>query len=228
MKNKLTLVGLVGVILAMLGVLASNGIDTSGVETALATIQEQITSMPVETYTPQVACEVPSMAEQIARENHTDESAPTGVPIPLGEYVLVTSRFIDIPLVNEWGYVAGAGWVQASTSFPVYDIVACDKVPTEWTYETPEPLPSPTPEVATFTPVPPECRVSPRGDYVNVREGPSVLYPVIDKIETGYSAKVIDASADNWLQVVTRAGNTGYVADWVVNYSPSCEEMTSY
>lgn len=84
---------------------------------------------------------------------------------------------------------------------------------------SPTPTPSPTPTATpTDTPIPVPQVLAPGG--VNIRSGPGTNYPVTGALQAGSQAEVTGRNADgSWWQIQTGDGQTGWVANSVVQAS---------
>jgi len=54
------------------------------------------------------------------------------------------------------------------------------------------------------------------GSVVNVRNGPGTQYAVISKVSQGQFVTILDEK-NNWFRVKLAAGQTGWIAGWLIN-----------
>ncbi len=80
----------------------------------------------------------------------------------------------------------------------------------------PTPVPAPTPEFAQLT----------SGQVVNVREGPSTLYPVVGQVQAGGTYRIVGKNeAGDWWQIDLENGVIGWTIDSLTSASGSLDAV---
>jgi hypothetical protein len=145
------------------------------------------------------------------------------IQIPYGTDVVVTHFWVIEDVTNEWSWAPEwGGWVPNGVNFPAYNYPACWDVSTDRPAPTPTPMPTATPLPVSPTPIPALCQVTPDAgkDYVNLRADPGTWAVIVGRLEEGDRATVL--REDNaWYELEDGA----WVASWVVEESPGCEQI---
>lgn len=60
-----------------------------------------------------------------------------------------------------------------------------------------------------------EAEVTINTDYINVREGPGLEFPLVKKIYRGEVYPVVSEN-NQWIEIMLGSGTTGWVAEWLI------------